>query len=466
MSDQTQAFVNQTWDESILPALSDFIRIPALSPAFDSNWKANGHLDQAAKLMYDWSVSLGIDGLSAEILELPGRTPLLYIEIPGDTPDTVLLYGHFDKQPEAHGWWDGFGPWTPKVHEGRLYGRGSVDDGYALFSELTAIEAVRRRGGKLARCVVIIEGCEESGSFDLPFYIDHLASRIGTPSLIVCLDSGCGNYEQLWCTTSLRGNIVGNLTVEILKDGVHSGDASGVVPSSFRILRQLLSRVEDETTGRILVDELTADISDDRMEQARTVARILGDELRTKFPFVDGASPTSTDPLEMVLNRTFRPTMSVTGADGLPPTAGAGNVLRPSTTVKLSFRTAPGANTQSAAAKLKEVLEADPPYGAHVRYTPNAGYGFDAPPLAPWLGDALQRGSQAYFGRDVVFMGEGASIPLMGMLGQRYPDAQFLVTGALGPHANAHGPNEFLHLDAVKKITACVAEVLAAHGSK
>ena len=466
MPSPTQDFVNRLWDGSILPALSDFIRIPAKSPAFDANWKANGHLDQAARLMHDWAMAQGIDGLSAEILELPGRTPLLYVETPGDIDDTVMLYGHFDKQPEAEGWWDGFGPWTPRVQNDRLYGRGSVDDGYALFSELAAIQAVRRAGGKLARCILIIEGCEESGSFDLPFYIDHLASRIGTPSLIVCLDSGCGNYEQLWCTTSLRGNIVARLSIDILEDGVHSGDASGVVPSSFRILRQLLSRVEDENTGRILVEELWAPISDGRMEQARTAARILGDEMLTKFPFTPGARPMVTDPLEMILNRTLRPTLSVTGADGIPSTAEAGNVLRPRTVVKLSFRSAPGADTKVAAAKLKEVLEADPPYGAKVSFEASPGVGFDAPPLAPWLAKALSEGSERYFGREVVFMGEGGSIPLMGMLGTRYPDAQFLITGILGPQANAHGPNECLHLPAVKSCTACVAEVLAAHGRR
>jgi hypothetical protein len=327
-------FIESTWDEAILPALSEFVRIPAKSPAFDAAWKAHGHLDHAARLFRDWALARAIPGLTAEIVELPGRTPLLYIEVPaagsptgeagnGGAPgDTVLLYGHFDKQPEAEGWWEGFGPWTPRVHDDRLYGRGSVDDGYAMFSELAAIEAVRRTGGRHARCVLLIEGCEESGSFDLPFYIDHLAARIGTPSLIVCLDSGCGNYEQLWCTSSLRGNIVGKLSVDILADGVHSGDASGVVPSSFRILRQLLSRVEDEVTGRVLVPELWAEISAERQAQAEVAARILGGEMRTKFPFVPGARPVTDDPLELILNRTLRPTPLGHGSGSASPDRG------------------------------------------------------------------------------------------------------------------------------------------------
>ncbi len=462
----TQDFVTKMWDDSIVPALSDFVRIPALSPAFDANWSGHGHLDEAAKLMKNWADALGIPGMTSEILQLEGRTPLLFIEIPGDTDDTVMLYGHFDKQPEAEGWWEGFGPWTPRVHDDKLYGRGSGDDGYALFAELAAIQAVRAQGGKVARCVVIIEGSEESGSPDLPPYIEHLSERIGTPSLIVCLDSGCGNYDQLWCTTSLRGNIVGNLTIDILKDGVHSGGASGVVPSSFRILRQLLSRIEDQETGRVLVDELWAEISPERKEQVQKAAEILGDSVRANFPWVEGARPVVDDPAELIFNRTLRPTLSVTGIEGAPPLREAGNVLRPKTAVKLSFRTSPGADCAAGAAALKKILEADPPYSAHVRFNAEPGAGFDAPELAPWMANALAEGSQKYFGKDVVYMGEGGSIPFMGLLGKLYPEAQFLITGVLGPHSNAHGPNEFLHLPAVKRCTACVADVLAAHATR
>src|ERR1700690_1896491 len=101
-----------------------------------------------------------------------------------------------------------------------------------MFGALAAILALKAQGVAHARCAILIEACEEGGSFALPFYVDHLAERLGSPSLVVCLDSGCANYDQLWLTTSLRGLTGGALRVEVLSEGVHSGDASGVVPSS------------------------------------------------------------------------------------------------------------------------------------------------------------------------------------------------------------------------------------------
>jgi acetylornithine deacetylase/succinyl-diaminopimelate desuccinylase-like protein len=364
------------------------------------------------------------------------------------------------------GWWEGFGPWTPILKEGKLYGRGGADDGYATFASLTAVRALVEQGAPRARCVILIEGCEESGSFDLPHYMAHLSDRIGTPSLVVCLDSGCGNYEQLWCTTSLRGNIVGTLSVEILSEGVHSGGASGVVPSSFRILRQLLSRIEDPETGRILVPELHREIPRDSVEQAREAAAILGNAIYQEFPFVEGALPMGTDPAELLLNKTWRPTLSVTGMDGIPSIADGGNVLRPRTAAKLSFRIPPHVDEQSATVALRRALESDPPYGATVRFEADPASGWAAPPLAPWLARSVQEASRASFGRDVAFIGEGGTIPFMGMLGREFPEAQFLITGVLGPRSNAHGPNEYLDIEMGKKLTCCVAQVLADHAAR
>ncbi|TQU11616.1 M20/M25/M40 family metallo-hydrolase, partial [Xanthomonas perforans] len=257
-------FLSDTWDREIVPQLVDYIRIPNKSPMFDADWVAHGYMEQAVVLMETWARAQAIDGMQVEVVRLEGRTPLIFIEIPATGPesgeDTVLLYGHLDKQPEMTGWDPDLGPWEPVLRDDKLYGRGGADDGYAIFGSLAAILALRNQGLPHARCVVLIEACEESGSYDLPAYVDHLAERIGKPSLVVCLDSGCGNYEQLWCTTSLRGLTGGNLMVKVLEEGVHSGDASGVVPSSFRLLRQLLSRIEDETTGRILLDGLHVDV--------------------------------------------------------------------------------------------------------------------------------------------------------------------------------------------------------------
>lgn len=461
-------FLSEKWDDDIVPQLVDYIRIPNKSPMFDADWVAHGYMDDAVRLMERWARAQPIPGLQVEVVQLEGRTPLIYLEVPATGAetgaDTVLLYGHLDKQPEMTGWDADLGPWTPVLKGDRLYGRGGADDGYALFGSLAAILALQDQGIAHARCVILIEACEESGSYDLPAYVDHLAERIGKPSLVVCLDSGCGNYEQLWCTTSLRGLAGGNFSVKVLSEGVHSGDASGVVPSSFRVLRELLSRLEDEATGKIKIEGLYAEIPEERLAQARKVAEVLGDEVYSKFPFLPGMTPMDEDLTELVLNRTWRPALSVTGADGLPPLASAGNVLRPQTAVKLSLRLPPTLDGKRAGELLKDVLLRDPPYGAQVSLAlEKSSSGWNAPAQSPWLTDAIEAASQAAFGKPAMYMGEGGSIPFMGMLGEKFPGAQFMITGVLGPHSNAHGPNEFLHIPMGKRVTACVSKVIAEH---
>jgi acetylornithine deacetylase/succinyl-diaminopimelate desuccinylase-like protein len=456
--------VDRLWDQSVVSELVEYIRIPNKSVAFDREWQAHGHMDRVVARFEDWARRQPLKGMSVEVVRLAGRTPLLFADIPGDSKDCVLLYGHMDKQPEMTGWRTGLGPWNPVIEGERLYGRGSADDGYAMFACLGAIAAIQAQSIPHARCVVIIEACEESGSFDLPHYIEHLAKRIGQPSLCIALDSGCGNYEQLWSTTSLRGLVGGKLSVEVLTVGVHSGDAGGIVPDSFRIVRHLISRVEDEATGKVLAAEFHATIPEARLKQARATAAVLGEDVHSKFPFAKGAGPVSTDTTELILNRAWRPALSVIGADGLPPTGNAGNVLRASTAVSLSLRLPPTVDAKIASQKLKSILEKDPPYGSKVSFEPNWGAsGWDAPTLSPWLERSLDEASSDYFGKPVAYMGEGGTIPFMGMLGERFPRSQFLITGVLGPHANAHGPNEFLHIPTAKKLTCCVAKVLADH---
>ncbi len=463
------ALSEKVWEDEIVPQLTEYIRIPNKSPAFDPDWAEHGHMDRAVGQIEAWCRARPIPGLSVEVVRLEGRTPLIYMEIPatGKSTDTVVLYGHLDKQPEMVGWREGFGPWTPHREGDRLYGRGGADDGYSAFASLTAIEILADQGLPHARCVCLIEGCEESGSFDLPFYIDHLAARIGEPSLVVCLDSGCGDYERLWSTTSLRGMVTGDLSVEILEEGVHSGDASGIVPDSFRIARAVLSRIEDELSGKIVPEELSTPIPEARVQQAREAAEVLGDVVHAKFPFVEGAKPLEAGLAGLILNRTWRPAMTVTGADGLPAVQDAGNVLRPSTSLKLSLRLPPTVDGEGAASFLKELLESNPPYGARVRLNHADGCtGWDAPAAAPWLERAVQQASESFFGKPAAMMGEGGTIPFMGMLGEKFPQAQFLITGVLGPESNAHGPNEFLHVPTGKKLTACVALVLASHDGR
>jgi len=462
-------FCARTWDDEIIPQLEDYIRIPAKSPNFDADWEDHGYLEQAVQLAAKWCREHAVEGMEVEIHRLPGRTPLLFIDIPGTVPDAadkpcVVLYGHLDKQPEFDGWREELGPWKPVIQDGKLYGRGGADDGYAVFGSLTAIRALREQDIPHRRCVLVIELCEESGSFDLPFHFEALAERIGETDLVVCLDAECGNYDQFWCTTSLRGNLVGTLSVDILREGVHSGGAGGVVPSSFRILRHLLDRVEDSATGRIKPEALQVEVPPQRLEQAGEAAKALGATSWKRFPFVDGAGPDLDDPAELVLNNTWRACLEATGAAGMPAPASAGNVLRPSTTVKLSFRLPPTADPEAAAAEVKRVLESDPPAGARVTFNADSTMGgWNAPALSPWLAEAMQRASRNHFGKDALYMGTGGSIPFMGMLGRRFPEAQFLVTGLLGPQSNAHGPNEFLHIETGKRLTACVSEVLAAH---
>jgi len=376
----------------------------------------------------------------------------------------VLLYGHLDKQPEMVGWLDGFGPWIPRYDDGKLYGRGGADDGYAVFASLAAIGALQAQGIGHARCAGMIETCEESGSYDLPAYLEHLAPRLGKVDFVIGLDSGCGDYERLWATTSLRGIAAGTLTVEVLTEGVHSGDASGVVPSSFRIARHVLDRLEDSATGRVLPAEFHMPIPEERAAQARVAADVMGDMVIRKYPFIGGTKPMVAGRAEALLNRTWRPALSVVGADGLPAIANAGNVLRPLTSLKLSLRIPPTLDGARATTDMKRILEADPPHGAVVRFEADQGAsGWNAPPTAPWLLAALQAASQTHYAQPAAAMGEGGTIPFMAMLGKHFPDAQFLITGVLGPHSNAHGPNEFLHVPYAKKLTACVADVIAAH---
>ncbi len=467
-SNRIERYVAGKWDDEIVPQLVEYIRIPNKSPMFDADWVKNGYMDDAVKLMEAWARAQSIPGMHLEVVRLAGRTPLIYIDVPASGPETgddcVLLYGHLDKQPEMTGWDDGLGPWEPVLKGDKLFGRGGADDGYAIFGSLAAIQALQEQGAPHARCVVLIEACEESGSYDLPAYVDHLADRIGKPSLVVCLDSGCGNYEQLWCTTSLRGLAGGNFTVKVLDEGVHSGDASGVVPSSFRLLRQLLSRVEDADTGRILLEGLQAEVPADRLAQAKKCAEVLGTAVYDKFPFLPGMTPMADDLTELVLNRTWRPALSVTGVDGMPPLASAGNVLRPQTSVKLSLRLPPTLDGKRAGELLKEALLRDPPNGAHVTLDlEKASTGWNAPAMSSWLEQAIDAASREFFGKPAMYMGEGGSIPFMGMLGEKFPGAQFMITGVLGPHSNAHGPNEFLHIPMGKRVTASVARVIAEH---
>ena len=474
---QALTHVSQAWDGDIVQRLSDYIAIPAKSPMFDADWLAHGYLETVVRNTAQWIEAQKLDGLTLEVVRLPGRTPVIFFEVAatrsaqaGVSEQTVLMYGHLDKQPEFSGWRKDLGPWTPKYEDGKLYGRGGADDGYAAYAAIAAIAALKDQKVAHPRVLGLIETCEESGSYDLLPYVDALRTRLGDVGLVVCLDSGAGNYDQLWLTNSLRGMASGVLRVDVLSEGVHSGDASGVVPSSFRVLRQVLDRLEDSATGRLLPGIFHCDVPPERQAQARVTADILGDEVYKRFPWAHydcgGATqsvlPTTTDPLQALLNRTWMPTLSVTGAEGFPAMKDAGNVLRPFTAFKLSLRLPPLVEASTAVQALKALLEDNAPYQAKVTFECSGGAtGWNAPDTAPWFEQALNEASQAHFGAGCGYIGQGGTIPLMNMLSQGFPKAQMMVCGVLGPKSNAHGPNEFLHVPYAKKLTAAVAQVIA-----
>jgi acetylornithine deacetylase/succinyl-diaminopimelate desuccinylase-like protein len=460
-------FIDRQWNDSILERLQEYVRIPNKSPMFDPDWEAHGHMDAAVELMAKWCRAQAIPGMTVEVQRPPGRTPLLVVDIPGELPDCVLLYGHLDKQPEFTGWLPGLSPWEPVIRDGKLYGRGGADDGYACFSSIAAVAALKAQRVPLARCIVLIEASEESGSTDLPAHLEALGARLGDPSLVICLDAECGNYDQLWCTTSLRGNLVGKLQVRVLTEGVHSGMATGIAPTPFRIIEQLLARLENPITGDLLLDELQADIPADRLTQIAAAAKVLGNEVAEKIPLANGVRAISNDPAELLIGSSWRATLAVTGADGLPSVLAGGNVLLPEIALKLSLRLPPTCDAARAARAIKETLERDPPYNAQVTFESGAATGgWNAPALAPWLENSMERASRQIFERDPVYIGVGGTIPFMGMLGERFPKTQFFITGVLGPHANAHGPNEFLHIAYARHLTACVSFVLADHATR
>ena len=471
--------ISQQWDRDIVGQLKDYIAIPAKSPMFAPDWAEQGLIDTVVRNAAAWVEAQKVPGLQLEVVRLEGRTPIIFFEIEGTLPganaadaNTVLMYGHLDKQPEFEGWRSGLGPWTPVYDDGKLYGRGGADDGYAIYASVAAVQALKSQNIGHPRIVGIVETCEESGSADLLPYVDALRPRLGQVELVICLDSGAGNYDQLWLTTSLRGMASGTLKVEILTEGVHSGDASGVVPSSFRILRQVMDRLEDSKTGRLLPPSFHCEVPADRLAQTRATAAILGDAAYSRFPWAmhdcGGSSPafalpTTTDPVEALLKRTWEPTLSVTGADGFPSLQNAGNVLRPYTAFKLSLRLPPLVDAAACVQEMKALLEDNAPYQAKVTWEGlSSSSGWNAPGMTPWFEHALNSASRAHFGADCGYIGQGGTIPLMNLLSQGFPQAQMMVCGVLGPKSNAHGPNEFLHVPYAKKLTAAVAQVIAA----
>jgi len=458
----TNKLIESEFEKSVLPGLCDFIKIDNLSPFFDPEWNSNGKLEKAAEFLLNWVNAQGVKGLNSEILKDEDKTPLLLVEIDANGSDkNFLMYGHFDKQPHFSGWAEGLGPTIPVIRDGFLYGRGAADDGYAVFSAVLGLKAVQEQGLKHGRVVIIIEGSEESGSPHLVHYIDKLKDRIGAPDLLVCLDSGALDYDTLWITTSLRGNLIVDITCEVLEEGVHSGAGTGLAPDSFRILRHILDRIEDSKTGKVN-DIFHVEIPKQRIEEAKKVAELKKDHILEHVKLVPGVKGCSDDYTELILKKTWEPTLCLTGASHIPPHETAGNVLRPKTTLRLSMRLPPSLDAVKAADQLVEILSKDTPYNAKLTVTKRApGSGWNNKELSQKLHQSLNNTSLKLWGRDLLSFGEGGSIPFIKQLADSFPQCEIVVMGVLGPNSNAHSCNEGLHIDYCKKITATLASTVA-----
>ncbi|KRW99312.1 hypothetical protein PPERSA_02424 [Pseudocohnilembus persalinus] len=459
-----QDFINKLWDESMQQSIMDFIRIPNQSKNFDPEWNTNGLQEKACAHIVDWSKKQNVKGLTIETIKDSDKSPLVYMEYPGDRTDfTLLFYGHYDKQPPFTGWSEGLGPYEPVIRDGKMYGRGGADDGYSIYGSIGAIKACQEQGLPIPRVVCLFEGDEESGSTHLPAYIEKLKDRIGNIDLVFCLDSGCMNYDQLWMTTSLRGACLFTLNVEVLTEGVHSGDASGIVPDSFRIARDLLNRIEDSKTG-VVAKDFTVNVPSTRYQEAELAVQQVGNSGIDRFPVVKGQSNVEhgKNPFQAYVNNTWLPQLAVIGADGLPPCKSAGNVLRPVTSLRCSMRLPPTLDAQQAAKDVVRILEANPPYGCKVSVTGALGMsGWNAPYMSEQLVKTFSEASQAFFGKPGVQFGMGGSIPLMGLLNSLFPKAEFVISGILGPATNAHGPNEMFVIDYLKKFIPSMGHILA-----
>ena len=462
--DRLSERADELWESSILPSLCKFIEIEALSPGFEPNWAEKGELDATIDLFTAWLDEQNIENMSYEVHRIDDRSPVLLVSVEGTGPGEVIFYSHLDKQPSRPNLWsEGLHPLKGVRRDPWLFGRGALDDGYGGYLCVTALRMLQEQGVPYPTSHFLIETCEESGSFDLPPYLEALSEKLGNPDLVVVLDSGGPDYEHIWVTEALRGLVSGNLSVRVSHEGVHSGMSGGTIPSSFRIQRMLLDRVEDSVTGKVLIPEMHVDISDKVHEEATALAKLLANGIWDQLPVVDNLLPQHSGTKEILLDMNWRPAMAVIGADGIPPSQTAGNVLRTNTDLKLSFRIPPGVDAVTVDELVKQRLEENPPYGAEVTYAQDAvADGFHAPPMQGKVSEALAEASQHVSGLPPMATWIGGTIPFMAMMQNKYPNTSFLCTGTGGPGNNAHGPDEKLHIPSSKRLTAVLAATVAA----
>ena len=457
---ETLKYIDSEFDGHVIPTLMEYIKIDNLSPFFDPEWNVNGKAERAAEILIDWVNKQNIAGLKAEVLKMDSLSPIIWVEIASNGGEgTVFMYGHFDKQPHFDGWIEGTGPTTPKIIGDLLYGRGGADDGYAIFSSVMSIKSIQKSGLKHGNIKILIEGSEESGSPHLMQYVEKLSDKIGTPNLLVCLDSGCKDYERLWITTSLRGNIVKNIKVECLQESCHSGLGTGHVPDSFTVIRQLLDRIEDSKTSKV-VNDFEVVIPESKLKEAKEVSSILGNEFVIAKK-LNGVDYLTNDLTDLYLNGTWRPTLCVLGQTGLPHHSTAGNVLRDSTSIRISLRIPPMLDANKASERLNEIITSNPPYNSKITIEDRKpGFGWSAKEFNPKLSRSLNLSSNEYWGKNAQTVGEGGSIPFINSLAEKFPDGDFLVLGVLGPGSNAHAANETLNIPYCKRVTCTLIHAI------
>lgn len=457
------AFSAAAWQDGglALEGLKSFIRVPNVSPGYDPEFFTNGLIIKAIDTVKAWIEAQGIAGLTTTLFAEPGCEPLLLVEIPGTAAPgapVVLAYGHLDKMPplDAPGWSAGLFAYDPVIRDGKVYGRGTNDDGYNCFLVITALKYLQSKGLAYPKVTLILETGEESGDTEIQQYLERLRPKIGDVDLILVLDGEAQDYQTFWGCTSLRGIVNGVLDISHLATPCHSGMATGLVPSTFRIARILLSRIEDAATGEVLLREAHApEIPATRIEQCRLIAAQLGDRSHAIVSPLPGAELLSKDNAELLLAKAWKPGLAVTGCDGIPSVGDGSNVMRTRTALKLSLRLPPGVNAEVTAAALKRVLEADPPYGAKVTYTAvSAGNGWKGPDLSGKIDVAMREATRAVFGGVPLYYGEGGSIPLCNKFQELWPDAQLLVSGCAGTDSNPHGYDESLNLEYTGKFSA------------
>lgn len=457
--------IEQFWLEEAQPTLMDFIRLPSKSTAFDPQWKEHGYLLQACRLAANWIQKI-IPDATCEIIEDEGKTPCLFVEIGSNDLErqekTIAFYGHLDKQPENEGWKDGLGPWTPYFDGEYLFGRGACDDGYSVFAMITAVETLRRSKMKHPRIVAIFETQEESGSSDLEGYLHQLKAKIGSPECFIVLDNQCGDYNRLWLNTSLRGNISGTLSVSTMSYGVHSGSFSGIVPDPFTVAMTLLGRIQHPETGEILLDTLQAQIPALRLKQIQEVSLRMGDQIWKTAPLLENVQPKYGNNDAILIQSTWKPSLTIIGIDGIPSIQNAGNVIQGSVSLRLSFRIPPGIDIDNALQSINDCFTQNIPYGCSVtwnslEYLP----GWCAPSHSVKYEKLFHDAGEQVFEEKTLACGQGASIGFIPKFEKLFPKTEIILIGVLGPQSNAHSPNEALNVLYTQKLIETIAIVLS-----